>query len=222
MGLQSTMLESVATIFRPSSTTRDARQGTVQVFTILQAAMACSQQQMSASIQDLYLQRGVVVGTTLYFFEDPSATVNDLVSCTDDATQTNSLYLVQGNATSDTRGFLWLLDVQQVNSPDAPPTVVNPTYASVTTTTAVLGATVTSNGASALTGSGIVYSKTSLNAWPRIGGANVTQLAEGSPAVGAISQTASGLLTGTRYSFTAYATNGVATTYATVTEFVTL
>ena len=106
MALATTMLDSVATIFRASSVTRDANQGTVQVWTVFAGPLACSMQQAGVSKQQLYNQNNAMVGTTLYFAQNPGplysgdgGTANDLVTVTNYYTGLTYNYLVQGNST---------------------------------------------------------------------------------------------------------------------------
>ncbi len=104
----------------------------------------------------------------------------------------------------------------------AAPTITTPTSASITTSSATLGGNVTSNGGATITARGVVYSITSTNANPAIGGAGVMQIA-GSTATGVSTINTTGLAPGTGYSFKAYATNSVGTTYTSpVSTFTTL
>ncbi|HQZ16351.1 MAG TPA: hypothetical protein PLD86_05675, partial [Vicinamibacteria bacterium] len=100
------------------------------------------------------------------------------------------------------------------------PTVGSPTSASITSTTATLGGDVTLDGGSPVTGRGIVYSVTATNADPLIGGASVTQLTT-TGTTGVFTVAASGLSASTGYSFKAYATNSVGTSYTSVATFTT-
>lgn len=96
----------------------------------------------------------------------------------------------------------------------AAPTVTSPTSSGVTAFTATLGGNVTlANGAS-VTSRGIVYAKTSDNANPQIGGAGVTVVTSGS-GTGVFTTNVTGLSEATGYSFVAFATNSVGTTYTT-------
>lgn len=221
MSLNVTMMDSLATIFRPTSVTRDGNKGTVQVFTVLAAGVPCSQQQASFSTQELYKQRDAFVNATLYFCSDPATTVDDLASVLDGYTQQTNLYLIEGQSFPVARGILWQADGKLIQSPAIPATVVLPTATSVTTTTASLGATVSSTGNSAMTTVGVAYSRTSVNAFPRIGRTGVST-ANVAPAVGAFAAAVTGLTTGTRYSFAPYAITAIGTTYGQVLEFVTL
>jgi hypothetical protein len=102
------------------------------------------------------------------------------------------------------------------------PTVIDPTDTSITQTAATLGGDVTNGGSASVTARGVVYSLTSVNADPVRGGAGVTDLATGGT-TGVFTVSATGLTPDTMYSFAAYATNGVGTTYTSpVTTFVTL
>jgi hypothetical protein len=99
------------------------------------------------------------------------------------------------------------------------PAISAPTVADLTSTSATLGGTVTLEGASTPT-RGIVYSLTSANPNPTIGGAGVVNLAAGS-GLGTFTAAAASLTPGVSYSFAAYATNAVGTVYTTVTTFIT-
>ena len=223
------MMESVCTIFRPTSVVRDANQGTVQVFTVLQPALACSQQQMSASKQLLYRQNDAFVGATLYFEDDPGTTADDLVQATSDLSGATTNYLVMGRAQQIPAlyGEVWTVDCQYIQSPVMPPQVVLPTVASVTGTTAVVGGTVQTDGNAELLNVGVVWSQTAVNNYPVVGGTGVSVVASAA-VVGTFTVALSGLAPGTTYSFAPYARNNIdgsggagGTTYGTVTEFST-
>ncbi|MBL9117701.1 MAG: cadherin-like domain-containing protein [Verrucomicrobiaceae bacterium] len=101
------------------------------------------------------------------------------------------------------------------------PTVSAPTSTSVTITTATLGGNVTSDGGASITARGVVYSKTSENANPEIGGTNVTNVTT-SGTTGVFTVPVSGLSQGTSYTFKAYATNSVGTSYTSAGTFTTV
>jgi Cadherin-like domain len=96
------------------------------------------------------------------------------------------------------------------------PLVTTPTSASVLATTATLGGNVTSDGGSAITGRGVVYSLTSVDADPNIGDASVTKVSAAGTTTGIFTASVTGLTASSGYSFKAYATNGVGTTYTTL------
>ena len=99
------------------------------------------------------------------------------------------------------------------------PTVTSPTTASIAATTATLGGNVTNNGGAAITGLGVVYAPTATNSNPQIGGTGVTNVT-GTGTGGAFAVNITGLTRGTAYTFKAYATNSVGTSYSTIGTFV--
>lgn len=101
------------------------------------------------------------------------------------------------------------------------PIISTPTSASVTTTTATLGGNVTSDGGDPVTARGIVWSETSLNADPVIGGSNVNPVL-GTGTTGVYTVATTGLTSGVSISYKAYATNNYGTSYTTVGTFTTL
>ncbi|MGD7653057.1 MAG: Ig-like domain-containing protein [Verrucomicrobiales bacterium] len=80
---------------------------------------------------------------------------------------------------------------------------------------------VLADGGASVTAMGFVYSQTSLNADPQIGGTDVTQLADGAPGVTTFSATISGLTADTEYSVCSYSTNSEGTSYSPVVTFTT-
>jgi hypothetical protein len=101
------------------------------------------------------------------------------------------------------------------------PILTTPTSASVTINTATLGGNVTSDGGDPITERGIIWSETSLNADPVIGGSNVnTVLGTGTTGVYTVATT--GLTSGVSISYKAYAINNIGTSYTTVATFTTL
>ena len=123
--------------------------------------------------------------------------------------------LVSTNGTSLTN------EVQIYVAPPAAPTVDTPTAASVTATTATLGGNVSSDGGAAITVIGVVYAPTAVNSTPQIGGTGVST-ATGSGTTGVFTVNVSGLTPGTYYTFAAYATNSVGTSYSVIGSFTTL
>ena len=102
------------------------------------------------------------------------------------------------------------------------PTVASPTSSNVGINSATLGGTVTSTGSPSAISYGIVYSLTSVNSDPTIGGAGVTQVpGSGSPIFSPFTVSATGLQGTSGYSYAAYATNSVGTTYSSVETFST-
>jgi len=99
-----------------------------------------------------------------------------------------------------------------------PPTITSPTHTSVLANSATLGANVTSDGGSALTAMGVVWS-TSPN--PTIGGAGVTNVAHGTPGTGIFTVGATGLPASTTIYYRGYATNANGTVYTVDGSFTT-
>jgi hypothetical protein len=94
--------------------------------------------------------------------------------------------------------------------------------ATVSENSADVSANVTADGGSAITARGFVYSLTSVNADPAIGGTGVTNVVDPLTDLGAMNATLTGLAPSTEYSIKAYATNAQGTTYTTVQTFTTL
>ncbi|MES2595494.1 MAG: hypothetical protein V4662_09170 [Verrucomicrobiota bacterium] len=102
----------------------------------------------------------------------------------------------------------------------AAPTVTTPTHASVTHNNATLGGNVTSDNASTITARGVVLAKTADDATPMIGEANVSnQVTAGT--TGVFSLSVGSLSPSTAYTYAAYATNGIGTTYTSTSTFTT-
>lgn len=103
------------------------------------------------------------------------------------------------------------------------PAITTPTSASITNSTAVLGANVTSEGSLPLTARGVLCAPTAVNATPDFGGTGVLHFpAGGTPGTGVFTASATGLAPNTPYSFRAYATSGAGTVYTTpVSAFTT-
>ena len=100
------------------------------------------------------------------------------------------------------------------------PYVVSPIAWNAGPTTATLGGNVTGDGGATITERGVVYSATATNGSPVIGGTGVTK-ATTSGTTGAFTVNISSLTLGTQYSFAAYATNSLGTTYTGTGTFTT-
>ena len=101
------------------------------------------------------------------------------------------------------------------------PLVTAPTSASITATTATLGGNVTGDGGATITERGIVYALTGTNADPSIGGTGVTQVTT-TGTTGIFTLPVTGLSPASGYSYKAYATNSIGTTYTSAATFTTL
>ncbi|MBS0631129.1 MAG: putative Ig domain-containing protein [Verrucomicrobia bacterium] len=100
------------------------------------------------------------------------------------------------------------------------PTVTSPTSADATGNSATLGGEVSSDGSSAVTARGIVLSVTSVNAEPRLGGTGVIDV-PAAGTTGVFTVPAGGFVLNTTYSYAAYATNAVGTSYSATGTFTT-
>jgi hypothetical protein len=101
------------------------------------------------------------------------------------------------------------------------PVIGTPTKTNIGSTTATLGGQITSNGGRPLTGRGVIFSKTADNADPVIGGPGVTNVPSGTLFTGTFTVAVTGLEVLTGYTFKAYATNDVGTSYTTLDTFTT-
>ena len=109
-------------------------------------------------------------------------------------------------------------------TPSTAPIVSSPASSNIGINTATLGGTVTSTGGQNVTGYGVVYSLTSENSDPTIGGTDVIQVpGSGSAPISApFTVSATGLQGTSGYSYAAYAINSVGTSYSSVDTFSTL
>jgi len=102
------------------------------------------------------------------------------------------------------------------------PTVDNDGVTNLAFTTVTLNGNVTADGGAEVTERGVVFSLTSENADPEIGGLNTTQLIEGGTGTGTFAVNVTGLTPLSEYSFKIYAINVDGTTHSTVGTFTTL
>lgn len=104
-----------------------------------------------------------------------------------------------------------------------PPSVgsVSVDYDSLGQSGVFVSSEVTSDGGTALTAAGFVIAPALSNPSPEIGGVDVTNVPS-TAAVGALTETLSGLLPDTYYALRSYATNSQGTSYSIVSEFYTL
>jgi hypothetical protein len=100
------------------------------------------------------------------------------------------------------------------------PSVSLPTSTAVGNTTATLGGTVTDDGGSAVTERGIVWSVTTTNADPVLGGTGVTAVTT-SGTTGLFTINVTGLTEASGITFKAYATNSVGTSYSSASTITT-
>ena len=104
-----------------------------------------------------------------------------------------------------------------------PQAVSSSAATSVVNTTAILNGNLTTVGvAPNTTEKGFVYSQTSTNSTPEVGGTGVTKTSVAGISTGAYTLSLAGLITSTGYSFRAYAYDGTNYTYGSVLTFTTL
>ncbi len=156
-------------------------------------------------------QPAIASNGTLTFTPNPSATGTAAVTAT---AQDNG---GTANGGVDTSGVQTITITVTASAP----TVTSPTVTNLTGTGATLGGNVTGTGGSAITERGVVYSLTSANPNPTIGGAGVTKvIASGTTGVFTVNTPT--LSANSSYSFRAYAINAIGTAYiATVGTFST-
>jgi hypothetical protein len=102
-----------------------------------------------------------------------------------------------------------------------PPTITSPTSTAITATGATLGGNVTDDGRDTVIERGVVISETSENAAPELGGVRVTKKTV-SGTTGQFTEPVTALSPETAYTFRAYATNSLGTSYTTAREFATV
>jgi hypothetical protein len=120
-----------------------------------------------------------------------------------------------------TANYLAAPDVSRTITASTPPlAVTTPTSADITATTATLGGNVTGDGGFPIGERGIVYSLTSVNANPRIGGNGVTKVTT-TGTTGVFTVAVTGLVPNSAYSFIAYAVSGDEHAYTSAATFTT-
>jgi DNA-binding beta-propeller fold protein YncE len=146
------------------------------------------------------------------------STVTGAISGTPTALSASTIYTINANNSGGTATVLLTVTV---NAPPTAPVISTPTTTGITSTNAVLGGLVVSDGGASLTAVGIVYAPSATNPNPQIGGIGVTNLIAAN-APGAFTVNVSGLAPSTAYSFKAYAVNSLGTSYtAPATTFTT-
>lgn len=189
---------------------------------------------------------GVLPSGYIQIWKNAGAMANNVLNMSPLALNSTSQYLTAGSSTNITPGALTAAEVNNSTfglviwnggpisgtfSVDharmtiyyvLTPTLTLPTQASITSSNAILGATVTSNAGVALSARGICWAVTTTNNNPQIGGAGVTCVAEGNTAVSAYTQNVTGLPLNTQITYQGYATNANGTGYSGIDSFWTL
>jgi hypothetical protein len=102
------------------------------------------------------------------------------------------------------------------------PTVTTPTDTGITGTAATLGGDATDDGGATISTRGVLYALTSVNSSPTLGGTGVTEIDDSTGGTGVFTESATGLALNSGYTFVAFATNSVGTTYSSSVSFTTL
>ena len=158
---------------------------------------------------------------TVAFTPSGAGVVTSVTSTSLTVTGLTGLTVGPLNAVVSTNGWTSGAAVQVATVIAVAPVVTTPTSASIASTSATLGGKVVTNGGATVTALGVVYSVTSTNANPQIGGTGVINVT-GTGSSGVFTVNATGLAPLVQYSFAAYATNSVGTTYTTpVSTFTT-
>ncbi len=126
-------------------------------------------------------------------------------------------------ATTVKRAFIDNIVLTCQASSSVPQAVSTSAASSIVNTTAILNGNLTTVGVSPnTTEKGFVYSQTSTNNTPAVGGTGVTKTSVAGISTGAYTLSLSGLSANTGYSFRAYAYDGTNYTYGSVLTFTTL
>ena len=100
------------------------------------------------------------------------------------------------------------------------PTLTGAAISNITATTATIGSTLTSEGSSAVIEMGFVYSPSSVNGNPLVGGTGVVKVTTANT-TGVFTSNIAGLVANTAYTFKAFATNAIGTAYSAPYAFFT-
>ncbi len=109
-------------------------------------------------------------------------------------------------------------------APATVPTLANPSSSMITASGATLGGIIDDDGGASILERGMVYSRTSINSNPQIGGTGVTSVQDmtNGSMLGSFTVGLTDLTPHTEYAFAAYATNEQGTVYSANNNFVTL
>ena len=162
---------------------------------------------------------GTVSGTTVTLYATSASTLWSVIDASGfDATVTATATTVTSALTNT--AFRGIAFAPEGGVVVVVPTLATPTTTSVTNSSATLNGNVTDGGGAQVTARGFVYSVTSQNSNPTIGGSNVIQQAAGT-GPGTFNANVASLLPGTEYTVKSYATNSAGTAYSTAATFTT-
>ncbi len=153
--------------------------------------------------------------------DESPITISGTAAVNPDLSGINGMGIYVWNLYDNPNGTLEISRIR-IESAAAPlPIVTAPASSNVTGTSATLRGDVTSDGGLAISERGVVLAATTISSDPYLGGAGVTKVAT-TGAIGAFTVPMTGLTAGTNYSFKAYVTNSVGTSYTSVGSFTTL
>lgn len=142
-----------------------------------------------------------------------SAGTTGVFTCQFTSLTPNTAYTVKAYATNSS-GTAYTSVVNFTTLQTEPPTVISPTSASITSTSAMLGGNITSDGGVSVSGRGVIYSQTAVNADPQFGGTGVELVSSGTSGTGVFTMNVTGLLPGTSYTFRPYGTGSAGTGFS--------
>jgi hypothetical protein len=162
---------------------------------------------------------GSVSGTTVTLYATSASTLWSVTDASGFNSTVTATAMTVASASTNT-AFRGIAFAPEGGAVIVVPTLATPTTSAVTNTTATLNGNVTDGGGDQVTARGFVYSVTSQNPDPTIGGSNVIQQAAGT-GPGTFNANVSSLLPGTEYTVKSYATNSAGTAYSTAATFTT-
>jgi hypothetical protein len=194
----------------------DNTAGAIQKYSLVSGSWTVTGTATAASVYGL---AGTVSGATVTLYATSASTLSTLTDSSGYNGTLSGAVTSRGTASANT-AFRGIAFAPEGGVVVVVPTLATPTATSVTNTTATLNGNVTDGGGAQVTDRGFVYSVTSQNSNPTIGGSNVIQQAAGT-GPGAFNANVASLLPGTEYTVKAYAINSAGTAYSTAATFTT-
>ena len=194
----------------------DNTAGAIQKYSLVSGSWTVTGTATAASVYGL---AGTVSGATVTLYATSASTLSTLTDSSGYNGTLSGAVTSRGTASANT-AFRGIAFAPEGGVVVVVPTLATPTTAAVTTVTATLNGNITDAGGAQVTARGFVYSITSQNANPTIGGSNVIQQAAGT-GPGTFSANVASLVPGTQYTVKAYATNSAGTAYSSATTFTT-
>ncbi len=194
----------------------DSTAGAIQKYSLVSGLWTGTGTATAASVYGL---TGTVSGATVTLYATSASTFSTLTDSSGYNGTLSGAVTSRGTASANT-AFRGIAFAPEGGVVVVVPTLADPTTSAVTNTTATLEGNVTNGGGAQVTARGFVYSVTSVNGNPAIGGSGVTQAAAGT-GPGVFSVPVTSLLPGTQYTVKSYATNSAGTAYSAAITFTT-